>query len=137
MASLAYADLIKWFTNRSEGLPAYLIVDMVTQDVEVVRLEEGMKYTPAEHFGSEPPAAPAVRTIPPICLPTPVFEIDEEGDALLGLPPDGQDHRPLRRHGYQRRRAGERRHRRERSIMRSVPSWVDQVYVAAAHYAAV
>ena len=29
---IAYADLIKWFTNRSQGLPAYVIVDMVTQE---------------------------------------------------------------------------------------------------------
>lgn len=48
---LVYGDIIKWFNNRSEGLPAYLIIDMVTQNVEVVRLEEGMKYSPDEHFG--------------------------------------------------------------------------------------
>ena len=47
---LRYGDIIKWFNNRSEGLPAYLIIDMVTQNVEVVRLDEGMKYTTAEHF---------------------------------------------------------------------------------------
>lgn len=31
VAPLEYADLIKWFTNRSNGLPAYIVVDMVTQ----------------------------------------------------------------------------------------------------------
>ena len=45
VAPIAYADLIKWFTNRSQGLPAYVIVDMVTQEATVVRLEEGMKYS--------------------------------------------------------------------------------------------
>ena len=54
VTSLAYGDLIKWFTNRSAGLPAYLIIDMVTQEAEVVRLDEGMKYTTAEHFGRNP-----------------------------------------------------------------------------------
>lgn len=48
---LRYGDWIKWFNNRSEGLPAYLIIDMVTQNVEVVRLEQGIRYTTAEHFG--------------------------------------------------------------------------------------
>ena len=48
---LIYGDIIKWFNNRSEGLPAYLIIDMVDQSVEVVRLEDGMKYSTAEHFG--------------------------------------------------------------------------------------
>ena len=51
IATLMYADLIKWFTNRSGGLPAYLVIDMVTQNVELVRLQEGIKYTTAEHLG--------------------------------------------------------------------------------------
>ena len=46
VTSLRYGDLIKWFTNRADGLPAYIVIDMVTQEAEVVRLEEGMKYTP-------------------------------------------------------------------------------------------
>lgn len=78
VTSLEYADLIKWFTNRSEGLPAYLIVDMVTQNVEVVRLDEGMKYTTAEHFGRN-----LYRHLrfnyPTYMFDAPVFEIDEEG----------------------------------------------------------
>ena len=32
VAPIAYADLVKWFTNRGSGLPAYVIVDMVTQE---------------------------------------------------------------------------------------------------------
>ena len=78
VTSLAYGDLIKWFTNRSEGLPAYLIIDMVTQEAEVVRLEEGMKYTTAEHFGRH-----LMRHLrfhyPTYMFADPVFEIDEEG----------------------------------------------------------
>ncbi|MDD2234447.1 MAG: CvpA family protein [Desulfitobacteriaceae bacterium] len=50
VATLAYADIFKWIANRAEGIPAYIIIDMVTQNVEVVRLEEGIKYTNAEHF---------------------------------------------------------------------------------------
>ena len=78
VTSLAYGDLIKWFTNRSAGLPAYLIIDMVTQEAEVVRLEEGMKYTTAEHFGRN-----LYRYLrfhyPTMMFDEPVFEIDEEG----------------------------------------------------------
>ena len=50
---LEYGDLIKWFTNRKNGIPAYLIIDMVTQNVDVVRLPEGsgIKYSNSEHFG--------------------------------------------------------------------------------------
>ena len=47
---LEYADFFKWLSNRSDGLPAYIYIDMVTQEVDVVRLAEGMKYSPAEYF---------------------------------------------------------------------------------------
>lgn len=47
---LQYGDMIKWFTNRSHGLPAYVMVNMVTQETSLHRLEEGMKYSPSEYF---------------------------------------------------------------------------------------
>ena len=78
VTSLAYGDLIKWFTNRSDGLPAYIVIDMVTQEAEVVRLNEGMKYTVAEHFGRN-----LYRHLrfqyPTMMFDEPVFEIDEDG----------------------------------------------------------
>ncbi len=40
VAPIAYADFIKWFTNREQGLPAYVMVDMVTQEATVVRLDD-------------------------------------------------------------------------------------------------
>ena len=78
VTSLAYGDLIKWFTNRSEGLPAYLIIDMVTQEAEVVRLNEGMKYTVAEHFGRNLHRHLRFQ-YPTMMFDEPVFEIDEDG----------------------------------------------------------
>ena len=75
---LRYGDIIKWFNNRSQGLPAYLIIDMVDQGVDVVRLTEGMKYTTAEHFSRN-----LYRHLrfhyPTYMFEEPVFEIDEEG----------------------------------------------------------
>ena len=78
VTSLRYGDLIKWFTNRGDGLPAYIIIDMVSQEAEVVRLSEGMKYTVAEHFGRN-----LYRYLrfhyPTMMFDEPVFEINEEG----------------------------------------------------------
>ena len=78
VAPIDYADLIKWFTNRGEGLPAYVLVDMVTQEASVVRLQEGMKYS-----FSEPLNRNIVRHLrfryPTYLFDTPQFEIDEEG----------------------------------------------------------
>ena len=47
---LVYGDVIKWLNNQKNGVPAYLLVDMVTQETELVRLEKGMKYSPNEYF---------------------------------------------------------------------------------------
>lgn len=47
---LAYADPIKWFYNMRKGLPAYIAVDMVTQETDLVWLENGMKYSTSEYF---------------------------------------------------------------------------------------
>lgn len=75
---LRYGDIFKWLNNRSAGLPAYLIIDMVTQEVDVVRLQEGMHYTTAEHFSRN-----LYRHLrfqyPTYIFNEPTFEIDEEG----------------------------------------------------------
>lgn len=47
---LKYANLIKWFTNRREGIPAYIRINMATQTTELVKLKEGIKYTTSEHL---------------------------------------------------------------------------------------
>ena len=47
---LQYGDVIKWFTNHSQGIPAYVMVNMVTQETSLKRLDEGMKYSPSEYF---------------------------------------------------------------------------------------
>lgn len=47
---LSYADPIKWLYNQKKGLPAYITVNMVTQQTDLVWLENGMKYSPSEYF---------------------------------------------------------------------------------------
>ena len=78
VAPIAYADLIKWFTNRGSGLPAYVVVDMVTQEATVTRLNEGIKYS-----FSEPLNRNIMRHLrfqyPTMMFSTPEFEINEEG----------------------------------------------------------
>ncbi len=78
VAPIGYADLIKWFTNRRQGLPAYVVVDMVTQEATVTRLQEGIKYS-----FSEPLNRNIYRHLrfhyPFKMFSTPEFEIDEDG----------------------------------------------------------
>lgn len=75
---LGYADLFKWLGNMKGGIPAYISIDMVTQEVSVHRLEEGMKYTQDDHFGRY-----LMRHLrfnyPTYIFEQPDFEIDENG----------------------------------------------------------
>ncbi len=48
---LRYGNAFKWLTNRSKGIPAYIKIDMATQNVELVKLTKGIKYSESEHFG--------------------------------------------------------------------------------------
>ena len=82
VAYLEYADAFKWFNNTKEGLPAYMIIDLVTQKVSVVNCKEqfgeGIKYSPTEWFNEK-----LYRHIrfqyPTALLDTPNFEINDEG----------------------------------------------------------
>ncbi len=47
---LTYASTIKWLTNQKNGIPAYILIDMTTQDTECVKLEKGIKYSKGEYF---------------------------------------------------------------------------------------
>lgn len=47
---LSYADPIKWLYNQKKGLPAYITVDMVNQETNLVWLDSGMRYSTSEYF---------------------------------------------------------------------------------------
>lgn len=48
---LVYASPIKWLTNHGEGIPAYIMIDMATQETECVKLEKPIRYSQSEYFG--------------------------------------------------------------------------------------
>ncbi len=75
---LRYGDLIKWITNRSTGIPAYIQIDMTTQNVDLVKLQQGIKYSPFEHFGRNLYRYVRFR-YPNAMIRTTNFEIDESG----------------------------------------------------------
>ena len=125
---LRYGDIIKWFNNRSKGLPAYLVIDMVTQNVEVVRLNDGMKYTTAEHFSRNLYLHLRFR-YPTMMFEEPVFEIDESGtpywvcakrEKTIGLFGGVTNHGAVLVNAL----TG------ESDYMEQVPEWVDHVYSA-------
>lgn len=75
---LAYGDAIKWLNNQKNGIPAYIMVDMTTQDTSLVRLDKGMKFSESEYFMRN------IHRYLRFNFPTKIFddvsfEIDEEG----------------------------------------------------------
>jgi len=50
---LNYGGFFKWWNNKDNGIPAYMMIDMRTQEVSVVRLNQGIKYSPSEYFGND------------------------------------------------------------------------------------
>ena len=75
---LEYSDLIKWFTNHGDGLPAYIRVNMVSQESEVVKLKEGMKYSKSDHFGRKIERYLRAN-YPSLMFDTLAFEINDDG----------------------------------------------------------
>ena len=47
---LRYGDFFKWWKHTNEGLPAYVLINMVTQEAQVVRLDSGIKFSESERF---------------------------------------------------------------------------------------
>ena len=83
---LAYGDIFKWLRNTGDGLPAYIIVDMTTEETQVIRLEDGgMRYTPDEHFNRYLPRYLRFKH-PTMLFGTPSFEIDENADPYWIVP---------------------------------------------------
>ncbi len=81
VTTLSYGDVFKWLKNTKEGLPGYVVVNMVTQKSELVLLPEGqyIKYATTEHFSKY--LMRHVRfAYPTYIFDTPRFEIDEKGD---------------------------------------------------------
>ena len=78
VSPLRYASLIKWFTNQGEGIPAYIKIDMATQDTELVKLDQGMKYTASDHFNRNIYRHLRFR-YPTYIFNDLSFEVDEEG----------------------------------------------------------
>lgn len=75
---LIYASPIKWLTNNSNGIPAYIKIDMATQDTDCIKLDQPIKYSEAEYFNRNIYRHLRFR-YPTYIFDSISFEIDEEG----------------------------------------------------------
>jgi hypothetical protein len=82
---LQYADLIKWFTNRDQGVPAYITVNSVDGKAELTKLDKGMKYVPSAHFNEKLIRKLRFNHLFDL-LGDPRFEIDNDGNPYYIVP---------------------------------------------------
>lgn len=78
VAPLEYDGFFKYFNNKKDGVPGYVLVDTETNEAEFVRLEKGMNYSPSGYFSKDLMRAFRMK------YPTKVFgdysfQIDENG----------------------------------------------------------
>ena len=78
VSPLTYADLFKWLSNRDEGIPAYVLVDMATQEAQVVKLDQPIKYSESEPLARNVDRYVQLR-YPGYLFDQKSFELDEEG----------------------------------------------------------
>ncbi len=83
---LVYASPIKWLTNQKNGIPAYVMIDMTTQDTEIVMLEQGIRYSKSEYFNRNLYRHLRFRYPTYIFDDQIFFEIDEEGTPFWVCP---------------------------------------------------
>lgn len=79
VAPLQYANIIKWFTNTKNGFPGYVIIDMANESTEFIEVENGIKYSPAEHFNKLLKRHLRFE-YPTFMFADATFEIDDEGN---------------------------------------------------------
>lgn len=82
---LEYADIIKWFSNRGEGVTGYITVNSVNGEAELKKLDKGMKYMPSAFFNEN-----LYRVLrfkyPTTNLGEAKFEIDNDGKPYWIVP---------------------------------------------------
>lgn len=85
VATLEYAGFFKWFNNKSEGIPGYVLVDAVKFEAEYVKLDKPIKYTTSGWFNDN------LQRHLRFKYPTAIFEgfyfeLDEEGNPYYICP---------------------------------------------------
>lgn len=126
---LEYNGLVKYFTNRKEGVKGYITVDSTNGESKLIKLKKGMKYMPSAMF-NENLTRKLRFSYPFDVFDDYNFEIDNEGNPYFIVP-------VLKYSGVELRRdvkeviifnpvTGDSK----KYDVSKVPAWVDHVYPA-------
>lgn len=130
VSPLRYANAIKWLTNQSSGIPAYIKINMATQDTDLVKLDKPIRYSKSEHFNRKIERHLRFR-YPTYIFDKINFEIDDKGTPWWVCPVKeytiglfgGQT---IGRVVLCNAQTGETKD----MAVKDVPEWVDKVYSA-------
>ena len=127
---IKYADIIKYFTNRKDGIKGYITVDSVTGEAELVKLNEGMKYMPSAHFFENLYRYLRLK-YPTTIFDEASFEIDNEGNPYWIVPTVKYAGIGLRKEVSGVIIVSPITGECQKYSADKVPSWVDHVYSAS------
>lgn len=82
---LEYNGLIKYFANRKDGVKGYIMVDSVSGESSLIKLEQGMRYMPSAYF-FENLYRKLRLSYPTEIFGTENFEIDNDGNPYWIIP---------------------------------------------------
>lgn len=126
---LEYASMIKYFTNRKEGVKGYITVNSVTGDSKLIKLKKGMKYMPSALFNEN-----LYRKLR-FSYPTEIFgeanfELDEEGNPYWIVPLMKYSGVGMKREVIGIIALDPITGQSKKYKVKDVPKWVDHVYNA-------
>jgi len=127
---IEYDGIIKYFTNRDDGVKGYIKVDSVDGKSSLVELKDGMKYLPSAFFNED-----LLRKLrfeyPTTIFDTPSFEIDNEGNPYWIVPTIKYSGVGMKKEisGVITLNAVTGKSKKYKSD--DVPSWIDHVYSAS------
>ena len=126
---IEYAGLIKYFTNRKEGIKGYIIVNSVDGKAKLQKIDKGMKYMPSAYF-FENLERKLRLSYPTTIFDDASFEIDNEGNPYWVM-------QVLKYHGVNLRAEVERviildaiTGKMTKYSAGDIPSWIDVAYNA-------
>lgn len=127
---LEYNGIIKYLTNRNNGIPAYITVNSVNGDTNLVRLENGIRYVPSAYFFED--LERKLRFSYPFDIfGEKSFEIDNEGKPYWIVPVMKYSGVGLRRDVKEVIILNAITGEHTKYAVEEVPTWVDHVYSAS------
>ena len=126
---LEYNGIIKYFTNRKKGVMGYVIVDSVSGESELIKLDKGMRYMPSALF-EENLYRYVQHKYKTSILDEAYFEIDNDGNPYWIIPTITYSGIGIRKEITGVIVVDPITGTTEQYSLSEVPTWVDHVYSA-------